>query len=307
MSRGRGAWTMAENTLRSLDGADARFIQRCMKTPLLSRDREQALAITWRDRHDQGALHELILAYSRLVVATAVRLRGYGLPLGDLIQEGNIGLMEAATRFDPDRAIRFSTYAAWWIRAAMQDHILRNWSIVRTGTTAAQKSLFFNLRRLRARLADPSRLTLSDGELERIAAALGVARDEVAAMEQRLSGADSSLNAQIGDGGEDSWQDLLADSRPTPEEAVGDAHDEDRRRGWLTLALDRLPARERRIIEARQLDEGAITLEELGHELGISKERVRQLEQRALGRLRRDVLALAGQSPSIEARVAGAP
>ena len=298
---------MAGKALRSLDRADARFIHRCMQVPLLSREREQALALAWRDRHDQGALHELILAYSRLVVAAAVRLRGYGLPQGDLIQEGNIGLMEAATRFDPDRAIRFSTYAAWWIRAGMQDYILRNWSIVRTATTAAQKSLFFNLRRLRARLADPSRLTMSQGELDRIAAALGVARDEVAAMEQRLAGADSSLNALIGEEGEDSWQDLLADSRPTPEEAVGDAHDEERRRGWLTLAVDRLPARERRIIEARQLDEGAITLEELGHELGISKERVRQLEQRALGRLRRDVLALAGQSPSIEARVAGAP
>ena len=291
----------------SLDRADLRFIRRCMKVPMLTRDREQALALAWRDRRDQGALHELILAYSRLVVAAAVRLRGYGLPLGDLIQEGNIGLMEAATRFDPDRAIRFSTYAGWWIRAAMQDYILRNWSIVRTGTTAAQKSLFFNLRRLRARLADPSRLTMSQGELDRIAAALGVARDEVAAMEQRLSGADSSLNALIGEEGEDSWQDLLADSRPTPEEAVGDAHDEERRRGWLTLAVDRLPARERRIIEARQLDEGAITLEELGHELGISKERVRQLEQRALGRLRRDVLALAGQGAAIEARAAGAP
>ena len=298
---------MAGNYQGGLDQADIRFIRSCMKAPLLSRDREQALALAWRDRHDQGALHELILAYSRLVVAAAVRLRGYGLPLGDLIQEGNIGLMEAATRFDPDRAIRFSTYAGWWIRAAMQDHILRNWSIVRTGTTAAQKSLFFNLRRLRARLADPSRLTMSQGELDRIAAALGVARDEVAAMEQRLAGADSSLNALIGEEGEDSWQDLLADSRPTPEEAVGDAHDEDRRRTWLTLALDRLPTRERRIIEARQLDEAGITLEELGHELGISKERVRQLEQRALGRLRRDVLALAGQSSAIEARAAGAP
>ena len=140
---------MAGNNHGSLDRADMRFIRRCMKAPLLSREREQELALAWRDRHDQGALHELILAYSRLVVAAAVRLRGYGLPLGDLIQEGNIGLMEAATRFDPDRAIRFSTYAGWWIRAAMQDHILRNWSIVRTGTTAAQKSLFFNLRRLR--------------------------------------------------------------------------------------------------------------------------------------------------------------
>ncbi len=166
----------------ALDRGDIRFIRRCMKAPVLSRELEQSLALAWRDRHDQGALHELILAYSRLVVAVAVRLRGYGLPLGDLIQEGNIGLMEAATRFDPDRGIRFSTYAGWWVRAAMQDHILRNWSIVRTGTTAAQKTLFFNLRRLRARLADPSRLAMSEGELARIAAALGVSPGEVAAM-----------------------------------------------------------------------------------------------------------------------------
>jgi RNA polymerase sigma-32 factor len=298
---------MAGNNHGSLDRADMRFIRRCMKAPLLSRDREQELALAWRDRHDQGALHELILAYSRLVVAAAVRLRGYGLPPGDLIQEGNIGLMEAATRFDPDRAIRFSTYAGWWIRAAMQDHILRNWSIVRTGTTAAQKSLFFNLRRLRARLADPSRLAMSEGELDRIAEALGVARAEVAAMEQRLAGGDSSLNALIGEEGEDSWQDLLADTRPTPEEAVGDAHDEDRRRGWLLSALGRLPVREQRIIQARQLVEEAKTLEELGRELGVSKERVRQLEQRALGRLRKEVLALAGNIPGLEATTAAAP
>jgi RNA polymerase sigma-32 factor len=297
---------MAGKALRSLDRADARFIHRCMQVPLLSRAREQALALAWRDRHDQGALHELILAYSRLVVAAAVRLRGYGLPLGDLIQEGNIGLMEAATRFDPDRGIRFSTYAAWWIRAGMQDYILRNWSIVRTGTTAAQKSLFFNLRRLRARLADPSRLTLSDGELDRIAEALGVARDEVAAMEQRLAGSDSSLNAMVAEESEDSWQDLLADSRPTPEEAVGSAHDADRRRRWLLLALDRLPARERRIIEARQLGEDSITLEALGRELGVSKERVRQIEQRALGRLRKEVLALAGIGRPANMATAGA-
>jgi RNA polymerase sigma-32 factor len=300
---------MAGNNHGSLDRADMRFIRHCMKAPLLSRDREQELALAWRDHHDQGALHELILAYSRLVIAAVVRLRGYGLPPGDLIQEGNIGLMEAATRFDPDRAIRFSTYAGWWIRAAMQDHILRNWSIVRTGTTAAQKSLFFNLRRLRSRLADPSRLTMSEGELDRIAEALGVARAEVAAMEQRLAGGDSSLNAVIGDEGEDSWQDLLADTRPTPEEAVGDAHDEDLRRGWLFSALGRLPQREQRIIQARQLEEEAKTLEELGRELGVSKERVRQLEQRALSRLRKEVLALAGTIPAagMQATAAAAP
>ncbi len=274
-----------------LDRADIRFIRHCMKSPMLSREREQRLAFAWRREQDQESLHQLILAYARLVVAAAVRLRGYGLPLGDLIQEGNIGLMEAASRFDPDRDVRFSTYAAWWIRASMQDYILRNWSIVRTGTTAAQKSLFFNLRRLRARISDPSRVNMSDGEIERIADTLGVAAADVSAMEQRLSGGDSSLNVVPGDEGEESWQDHLADTRPNPEETYAARHDGDRRRGWLYVALARLSARERRIVEARQLAESSLTLEDLGREFGVSKERVRQLEQRALGRLKKEVLA----------------
>ena len=276
-----------------LDRADTRFIRHCMKTAMLSREREQNLAVVWRDNRDQSALHELILAYARLVVAAAVRLRGYGLPLGDLIQEGNIGLMEAAIRFDPTRQVRFSTYASWWIRASMQDYILRNWSIVRTGTTTAQKSLFFNLRRLRARITDPSRANMSGCEIDRVARALGVAAGEVSAMEQRLAGGDSSLNAALGDEGEDSWQDQLADTRPNPEEAVAASHDDERRRSWLYFALDRLSGRERRIIEARQLAESGLTLEDLGREFGVSKERVRQLEQRALGRLKKEVLAQA--------------
>ena len=279
-----------------LDRADLRFIRHCMKTPMLSRERERNLAVAWRDKRDQGALHELILAYARLVVAAAARLRGYGLPLGDLIQEGNIGLMEAAIRFDPDRQVRFSTYAAWWIRASMQDYILRNRSIVRTGTTAAQKTLFFNLRRLRARIADPSRANMSGGEIDRMAEALGVAAGEVSAMEQRLAGGDYSLNAIMGDEGEESWQDRLADTRPNPEEAVSASHDDERRRSWLDRALDRLSARERRIVEARQLAEISLTLEDLGREFAVSKERVRQLEQRALGRLKKEILARAGAS-----------
>ena len=291
----------------ALDRADIRFIRDCMRTPVLTRAHEQSLAIAWRDRHDQGALNQLILAYSRLVVSAAFRLRGYGLPLGDLIQEGNIGLMEAATRFDPTRDIRFSTYAAWWIRAAMQDYILRNWSIVRTGTTAAQKTLFFNLRRLRAQFGDPSRQHMNGSEVDRIADLLKVAPQEIAAMEQRLAGADSSLNASVGAEGEDSWQDLIADSRPTPEEAVTSAHDGDRRRLWLGLALDRLPVRERRIVEARQLAEPAMSLGELGRELGVSKERVRQLEQRALRRLQKDVLSLAEHEAPPPARAVFAP
>jgi RNA polymerase sigma-32 factor len=276
-----------------LDKADIRFIRHCMKTPMLTREREQTLAFCWRDNQDHASLHQLILAYARLVVAAAVRLRGYGLPLGDLIQEGNIGLMEAASRFDPEREVRFSTYAAWWIRASMQDYILRNWSIVRTGTTAAQKSLFFNLRRLRAKISDPSRVNMTGNEIDQVAQTLGVSVSEVSAMEQRLAGGDSSLNVIPGDEGEESWQDHLADTRPNPEEACTDRHDGARRHGWLYLALDRLSARERRIVEARQLAESSLTLEDLGREFGVSKERVRQLEQRALGRLKKEVLAQA--------------
>jgi RNA polymerase sigma-32 factor len=285
---------MAERADGRFDQAETRFIRDCMRAPYLDREREQALAIAWRDRRDQAAFGKLILAYMRLVVAAALRMRGYGLPLADLVQEGTVGLMEAATRFDPDRGLRFSTYATWWIRAAMQDFVLRNWSIVRNGTTAPQKSLFFNLRRLRQRIADPTRQAMSEAELRRLADALGVTMQDVEAMEQRLAAADSSLNAPLGEAGEDSWQDVLADDRPTPEEIVSDAEDVEHRTGLLCAALDRLPARERRIIQARQLAEAGATLEELGRELGVSKERVRQLERRAFSRLRKDVLALAG-------------
>jgi len=286
---------MVGNYQGGLDQADIRFIRSCMKAPLLSRDREQALALAWRDRHDQGALHELILAYSRLVVAAAVRLRGYGLPLGDLIQEGNIGLMEAATRFDPDRAIRFSTYAGWWIRAAMQDYILRNWSIVRTGTTAAQKSLFFNLRRLRARIEGLSAAPLSEASCHKIAAALNVDAASVAQMDQRLAAADQSLNAPYGEGNDD-WQEFLADGRPSPEEMVIGRHDSLTRARWLAEALAALTPRERRIITERRLTDGGTTLEDLGRALGVSKERVRQLEQRALAKLRQSLARRASRA-----------
>ncbi len=178
--------------------ANARFIRRSMRAPMLSREREVELARRWRAAGDAAALHELIAAYGRLVVAAATRFRGYGLPLGDLIQEGHVGLMQAAARFDADRGVRFSTYAGWWIRSAMQDFILRNWSIVRTGTTAAQKSLFFNLRRLRARLADPSGAGMSPEQRLAIAQALHVPPAEVAAMEQRLSGAAEQVHGSLG-------------------------------------------------------------------------------------------------------------
>jgi RNA polymerase sigma-32 factor len=266
--------------------ANLQFIKASMKAPMLSREDEFALARRWREAGDTAALHRLVGAYTRLVVATAARFRNYGLPAGDLVQEGNVGLMQAAARFEPERDIRFSTYAAWWIRSAMQDYVLRNWSIVRTGTTSAHKSLFFNLRRLRARIEDASGQPMGDEGRRRIARELGVHLADVVTMEQRLSGGDQSLNAPVGASGEDDWQDFLADARPSPEEVVIGLRDAGTRSKWLAEALSELSSRERAIIAGRRLSEEGATLEALGRELGVSKERVRQLEHRALEKLR---------------------
>ncbi|MEQ8252363.1 RNA polymerase factor sigma-32 [Oceanibaculum nanhaiense] len=266
--------------------ANLTFIRASMKEPLLSREHEHDLVCRWRLDNDETALHELIRSYTRLVIGTASKFRNYGLPMGDLVQEGNVGLMQAAARFDPEREVRFSTYAIWWIRSAIQDYILRNWSIVRTGTTAAQKSLFFNLRRLRARINDIGSTSMTQEAREKVARELRVSLREVESMEMRLGSADQSLNATIGEAGEDSWQDFLSDERPSPELAVTGLRDAASRSRWLAEALSDLSPRERVIIERRRLvDEGA-TLEELGRELGVSKERIRQLESRAMNKLR---------------------
>ena len=266
--------------------ANLAYIRQTMSIPLLSREHEQALSIRWRDDGDEDALHELVSAYARLVISTASRFRNYGLPIGDLVQEGNVGLMQAAARFEPERGVRFSTYAAWWIRSAIQDYILRNWSIVRTGTTAAQKSLFFNLRRLRAQIQDASSGSLTQEGREFIAKELQVDTRDVEIMEMRLAANDQSLNAPVSEGGEDDWQDFLADQRPSPEELVIGARDASSRSRWLAEALGELSERERKIIARRRLREDCATLEELGRELGVSKERVRQLESRAMNKLR---------------------
>ncbi|MBU2089238.1 MAG: sigma-70 family RNA polymerase sigma factor, partial [Alphaproteobacteria bacterium] len=200
--------------------ANLSFIRTSMKEPLLSREHEQDLALRWRDKSDERALHELVRSYTRLVISTASRFRNYGLPMGDLVQEGNVGLMQAAARFEPDREVRFSTYATWWIRSAIQDYILRNWSIVRTGTTAAQKSLFFNLRRLRAKINDINAGAMSQDARLKVAKELKVSLQEVESMEVRLGGGDQSLNAPIAEAGDDSWQDFLPDQRPTPDLVV---------------------------------------------------------------------------------------
>jgi RNA polymerase sigma-32 factor len=271
----------------------SRLERAASRAPYLEREEEHALAVQWREAQDQAALHRLTQAHMRLVIAIAARFRNFGLPMSDLIQEGHVGLLEAAARFEPDRQVRFSTYATWWIRAAIQDYVLRNWSIVRGGTSSAQKALFFNLRRLRARLSrEPG--AISQSEMHRtIADALGVSQGDVAVMDARLSGPDASLNAPMTDGeGSSDRQDFLVDAAPLPDEAVGEALDGDRRRAWLGQALTVLSERELRIVQARRLTEGeGATLEALGASLGISKERVRQIEARALEKLKTALLA----------------
>lgn len=269
--------------------ANLTFIKTSMKEPLLTRDHEFDLAQKWRGNGDTEALHLLVRSYTRLVVSIAGRFRHYGLPVGDLVQEGNVGLMQAAARFEPGRGVRFSTYAAWWIRSAMQDYVLRNWSIVRTGTTAAQKSLFFNLRRLRARIEESTGAPLTDDGRRKIAEELHVELAEVEFMDVRLAASDQSLNAPVGENGEDDWQDFLPDRRPNPEETVTGMRDGETRSRWLAEALGELSVRERAIILERRLREEGATLEELGREFGVSKERVRQLEHRALIKLRQSI------------------
>ncbi len=266
--------------------AQARFIRQSMAQPLLSREREYRLARSWREDGDADSLQELIRAYTRLVVSLATKFRNYGLPMSDLIQEGTLGLLQAASRFEPERNVRFSTYASWWIRSAMQDFILRNWSIVRTGTTASQKTLFFNFRRLRARIEEASGRPFDDEGRQAVADELSVPLTDVNHMEGRLSVADQSLNVRIGDDGETEWQDQLTDEGASPEDLVISMRDSVTRNEWIQQALLELSQREQTIIRARRLSDDTATLEELGQRLGVSKERVRQLEQRALQKMK---------------------
>jgi RNA polymerase sigma-32 factor len=273
------------------------MIKLAMSAPYLEREEEQALAQAWKDNKDQEARNRIAMAHMRLVVSMAGRFRNFGLPLGDLVQEGYIGLLEAAARFEPERQVRFSTYASWWIRASIQDYVLRNWSIVRGGTSSAQKALFFNLRRLRARLARGDAHLTSEAMHQEIAAALGVSTADVRTMDARLSSSDISLQAPIssaeGESGGSRLEFLTSDA-PLPDEQAVDSIDGERRRHWLHSALGQLNEREMKIIRARRLTENGATLEELGILLGISKERVRQIEARAMEKLK---AALVEQNP----------
>ena len=275
-----------------------------MNAPFLAREEEHDLALRWKDGADEAALHRLAQSHMRLVIAIAARFRNYGLPMQDLIQEGHVGLLEAAARFEPSREVRFSTYATWWIRASIQDYILRNWSIVRGGTSSAQKALFFNLRRLRAQLSQTMGSGVGSAAIhQHIAQAVGVSVADVAVMDARLSANDMSLNAPSfeGDGQNSSERlDHLPDAAPPPDEVVGEAIDSDRRVRWLRDVLHVLSQRELDIIRARRLDEDQATLESLGARLGISKERVRQIESRAIEKLRK---ALVDRHPDAAALV----
>ncbi|HMN86086.1 MAG TPA: RNA polymerase factor sigma-32 [Bauldia sp.] len=273
-------------------GSPREFVRAAMQAPYLEREEEHDLAVRWRTDQDQAALHKLTSAHMRLVIALAARFRNFGLPMSDLIQEGHVGLLEAAARFEPEREVRFSTYATWWIRASIQDYILRNWSIVRGGTSSAQKALFFNLRRLRARLAQSNDQRPRALIFEEIATAIGVSPRDVEAMDSRLSGPDMSLNAPVRESEESSAdrQDFLVDGVPLPDETVGAAIDGERRLTWLRSALTVLNERELRIVRERRLKDEGATLESLGESLGISKERVRQIENRALEKLRAALL-----------------
>lgn len=264
-----------------------KYIKSAMNKKLLEKEEELELARSWRDDKDERALHKLINAYGRLVIAAASKFKHYGLPLGDLIQEGNVGLLQAASRFDPDRDIRFSTYASWWIRSAMQDYVLRNWSIVRTGTTAAHKSLFFNLRRLRAQIDGAStEYGLTEKGRQQVVKDMKVRMADVEEMEKRLFGGDQSLNATLKHDAQEEWQSFLPDDRPDPEDVVIGMKDSETRSEWLNQALKSLTDREQHIIKERHLQYETVTLEALGNTLGISKERVRQLEQRAMEKLK---------------------
>jgi RNA polymerase sigma-32 factor len=273
---------------------DQTMSRQAMKAELLDAETELRLAYAWRDHRDEAALHRLITAYMRLAISMAAKFRRYGAPMNDLIQEASLGLMKAADKFDPDRGVRFSTYAVWWIKASIQEYVMRNWSMVRTGSTSSQKSLFFNLRRVQAKLereASQRGETLDSHQMRAaVAAEIGVPVHDVEMMDGRLSGSDYSLNAtqSTEDEGRE-WIDALEDDGAQAADVVEDSHDRAHLRTWLVNAMSGLNPRERFIVTERKLREEGRTLESLGEELGLSKERVRQLEAAAFAKLKRSL------------------
>ncbi|WP_119462310.1 RNA polymerase sigma factor RpoH [Rhodospirillaceae bacterium SYSU D60014] len=270
-----------------LDTGLSRYLEEAKKFPMLTLEREQELAIAWRDHKDEEALRQLIGSHMRLVVKSARSFSGYGLPITDLIAEGNVGLMQAAQKFDPSRGFRFATYAIWWIRAQIQEHILHNWSLVKMGTTAAQKKLFFNLRRLKSQMEELGQGDLSPETVSAIATELDVPETEVVEMNRRLTAGDSSLNATVGGESETDWLEMLMDNRPNQEALIADADELALRRRLLHDALQQLNERERHILVERRLKDDPSTLETLSQHYEVSRERVRQIEVRAFEKLQK--------------------
>lgn len=270
-------------------GGLTRYLEEIRQFPMLEPQEEYMLAKSWREHGDRDAAHRLVTSHLRLVARIAMGYRGYGLPIGEVVSEGNVGLMQAVKRFDPDKGFRLATYAMWWIRAAIQEYILRSWSLVKMGTTAAQKKLFFNLRKIKGQLKALDEGDLRPDQVKRIATQLGVTEEDVVSMNRRLAG-DSSLNAPVRNDSESGeWQDWLVDDTMDQETALAESEEAERRRGMLNHALQGLNERERRVFEARRLAEDPLTLEELSAEFGVSRERIRQIEVRAFEKVQKAV------------------
>jgi RNA polymerase sigma-32 factor len=282
---------MAQTALPTFaaDGGLSRYLDEIRRFPMLEPNEEFMLAKRWREHGDRNAAHRLVTSHLRLVAKIAMGYRGYGLPIGEVISEGNVGLMQAVKRFEPDKGFRLATYAMWWIRAAIQEYILRSWSLVKMGTTANQKKLFFNLRKAKSQISALDEGDLHPDQVHAIATRLGVSEDDVVSMNRRLSG-DASLNAPVRDEADSSeWQDWLVDESASQESLLAEGEELDNRRAALRRALGVLNDRERRIFEARRLSDDPITLEQLSTEFGVSRERVRQIEVRAFEKVQQAV------------------
>ena len=270
------------------EGSLSRYLQEIRKFPMLEPQEEYMLAKRWKEHEDSEAAHKLVTSHLRLVAKIAMGYRGYGLPIGEVISEGNVGLMQAVKRFEPEKGFRLATYAMWWIRASIQEYILRSWSLVKMGTTAAQKKLFFNLRKVKGQIQAIEDGDLRHEQVTEIAERLGVTEDEVISMNRRMAGPDNSLNAPLRQDSESGeWQDWLVDDNPDQEAELGDSEEMNLRREMLATAMQTLNEREMHILTERRLKDDPATLEELSQEYGISRERVRQIEVRAFEKLQK--------------------
>ena len=287
---------MAQTNLPVLssEGGLSRYLQEIRKFPMLEADEEYMLAKRYKEHADPGAAQKLITSHLRLVAKIAMGYRGYGLPISEVISEGNVGLMHAVKRFEPEKGFRLATYAMWWIRAAIQEYVLRSWSLVKIGTTAAQKRLFFNLRKVKGQIAALEDGSLHPDQIKQIATTLNVTEDEVVQMNSRLSG-DASLNSPMrADEGSSEWQDWLVDDTPDQETSLGESEEYSERMGMLNKAMDVLNERERAIFQARRLKDNPSTLEELAQQYDVSRERIRQIEVRAFEKVQEAVKEAAG-------------